>query len=107
MIRLRPRRLVAVRRVRTTVFADTTGGLARLESALSINFQGLLLPPQKRLVRSPSGVRLAQAWQLIPQGRPEVWDYDHIYIGIDPRCFVVTAVHHYPRHMVLHLELAQ
>lgn len=107
MMRLRQKGLREVTCVRTAAYVDATGGLARLETAQRFLFLGLLLPPQKRITRAPSGVRLALAWKLIPRGRQDIREKDHLYFEGDPRCYVVTAAFHYPRHMACHVELAQ
>ena len=73
-MRLRRLGLRRVTCVRTAPYVDATGGLARLETALRFPCRGLLLPPQKRITRTPSGVRLALTWKLIPEGWPDIQD---------------------------------
>lgn len=107
MMRLRKTGLRQVVCARTAPFVDATGGVARMETGENFPFWGLLLPPRRRIARSPSGVRLAVTWQLIPEGSQDVREKDHLYLAGDSRAYVVTAVVAYPRHTALHLELAQ
>ncbi|NLX83536.1 MAG: hypothetical protein GXZ04_06960 [Clostridiales bacterium] len=107
MMRLRKRSLCQVTCKKTAAYVDTTGGIARLETPQGFHFSGLRLPPQKRVTRTPSGIRLALTWKLIPKGSPAVSERDRLYFEDDPRCFVVTAVQVYPRHVAYHLELSQ
>lgn len=107
MIRLRKTGLRGISCARTAPFVDANGGVALMETGQVLAFRGRLLPPQRRIARSPSGVRLAVTWQLIPEGRPDVREKDHLYLAGDSRAYVVTAVVRHPRHLALHLELAQ
>lgn len=107
MMRPRASSLKRVTCAKTAAYVDATGGIARLETTERFSFWALRLPPQKRVTRTPAGIRLAITWKLIPQGTPEVAARDHLYFEEDPRTFVVTAVQVYPRHLAYHLELSQ
>lgn len=106
-LRLRKGRLVSVVHKKTAPYTGASGSLYRLEFFDSDTFQGLLLPPQRRVTRTAAGVRLAVTWALIPQGNPDVSEFDHLYFPDDPRAFVVTAIRRYPRHLRYDLELKQ
>jgi len=93
-LRLRKGRLVSVVHKKTAPYTGASGSLYRLEFFNSDTFQGLLLPPQR-------------SWALIPQGNPDVSEFDHLYFPDDPRAFVVTAIRRYPRHLRYDLELKQ
>lgn len=105
--RLRKAQLLQVTCRPTAPVPDATGGIARIKLAQSnaFSFKGLLLPPQRRVTRSVSGVRLATVWTLIPQGFPEVLEQFYLYFPDDPSTYVVTSVKRYPRHLAFNLEL--
>ena len=105
--RLRKARLVQVTCRPTAPIPDPTGGIARIKLAeeAAFAFKGLLLPPQRRVTRSVSGVRLATVWSLIPQGFPAVKEQDYLYFPGDTSTYIVTSVKRYPRHLAFNLEL--
>ena len=107
MFRLSRRRLITVTRIATGPVLDFTGGIGRLQYYGSTTFQGLLLPPQRRVTRTLSGIRLAVTWTLIPQGNPVVLEQDNLYFPGDTKAYVVTAIKKYPRHTEFNLELKQ
>lgn len=109
MLRLRRRRLVTIRCRPTGPVVDATGGIGRLQftSEHTFSFLGLIVPPQRRVARTASGVRLAVMWSVIPQGFPAVHEQDNLYFPDDARAYSVTAIKRYPRHMVLNVEVLQ
>lgn len=108
MLRLSQRRLLSVSCVPTRTVTDTTGGVGREKlPEAAFSFRALLLPPQRRITRTPSGVRLATTWTLIPENIPAALEQDYIYFPGDARPYVITALKRYPRHLAYNLELVQ
>ena len=106
-LRLLRRRLRQVTCRPTGASKDETGGSAILEqpSSYHFSFSGVLLAPQRRVTRTPGGVRLATTWLLIPLGRPDVKEMDNLQVSGFSRLLVVTAVRDFPRHLEYTLEI--
>lgn len=108
MLRFSQRRLLTASCVPTQTLTDATGGVGRVENAAAaFSFRALLLPPQRRVTRTASGIRMATTWVLLPQGFPAVNEQDYVYFPGDARPYVITAVKRYPRHLAYNLELVQ
>ncbi|MDD4080955.1 MAG: hypothetical protein PHP02_06045 [Eubacteriales bacterium] len=91
---------------KTQVVREVAGGVARVESVNRVGFTGTLCPPKKRLVRSESGMRVAESWTVLPQQALGIHEGDHIYMQGDARCYRVSGVRVYPRHQEIDMELA-
>lgn len=106
-LRLRSRQLLNCTGCHTVPVVDTTGGIGRLEMAATFSFWATLLPPQRRVARSMSGIRLAVTWILLPSGDPGLHEQDHVYFPGDSRAYVITSIKKYPRHLAYNIELKQ
>ena len=58
----------------------------------AFSFMAHIVPPQRRVTRTASGVRLAVMWSVIPQGFPAVHEQDNLYFPDDARAYSVTAI---------------
>lgn len=106
-MRLRHRTLTALAVTHTGCVTDDSGGVSRQESGEAFTLMASLRPPSRRLVRTLSGMRVAQVWSVLCDKNAGLLPHDRVRMPGDARVFIVTAIRPLPRHTGADLELLQ
>lgn len=106
-MRLRVRTLTSLTAAHTASVTDDSGGVSRQESGEAFTLRAALRPPKRRLLRTLSGMRVAQVWILLCGKDAALMMHDLVNLQGDARTFLVTALRRYPRHIEADLELLQ
>ena len=106
-MRLRFRTLTALTVHHTESVTDSSGGVSRQESGEAFTISATLRPPSRRLVRTLSGMRVAQVWSVLMGKNTRLALHDRVRLPGDARVFIVTAIRPLPRHTGADVELLQ
>ena len=106
-MRLRVRTLTSLTAAHTASMTDDSGGVSRQVIGEAFTLRAALWPPKRRLVRTLSGMRVAQVWTLLCEQDAALMMHDRVTLQGDARTFLVTALRRFPRHLEADLELLQ